>query len=272
MNYQKVYNSIITHRRLNPYNGYTERHHIIPRSLGGEDHPVNLVNLTAREHFICHYLLIKINKDNPVFFRKMLKAFNMMQVNSLNQNRYTPSRIYDYYRTEFSKTQSICQSGSSNSQYNTMPIHNLSLQKNTRINKDSTIPEGWQKGFIPCFKMHALKQQIDDMIKNHTISTFIPPDDLYLSKALRQKIRIAIRRDLIRQSYDLKQSDKTLVQYKSSTNWPYIAHEYYEIYNTHGFKKLKELTGYNKSQPNLIRIFIKYVPEYKPQNGKKRGI
>lgn len=48
--------------------GYVERHHIVPRSLGGDDSKSNLVYLTGREHIICHVLLtrmtIGINKKS----------------------------------------------------------------------------------------------------------------------------------------------------------------------------------------------------------------
>ena len=41
---------------------YFEKHHILPRSfrMGGETDKANLVNLTAREHLICHKLLVKM--------------------------------------------------------------------------------------------------------------------------------------------------------------------------------------------------------------------
>jgi hypothetical protein len=38
---------------------YSEKHHIIPRSLGGTNATSNIAVLTAREHFICHCLLPK---------------------------------------------------------------------------------------------------------------------------------------------------------------------------------------------------------------------
>ena len=60
--YKKWYFDIIDNAKLNPKQGYVEKHHIIPRCLGGTDDPVNLINLTAREHFICHLLLTKITK------------------------------------------------------------------------------------------------------------------------------------------------------------------------------------------------------------------
>ncbi len=47
--------------------------------------------------------------------------------------------------------------------------------------------------------------------------------------------------------------------------------EWYKLYNKHGYKKFCNLTGYDKSKPNLVTQFKRYVNEYKPQNGKKRG-
>lgn len=55
--YQIIKNS--TDRVIDEFT-YTEKHHIIPRSLGGDDSPENLVVLTGREHFICHLLLTKM--------------------------------------------------------------------------------------------------------------------------------------------------------------------------------------------------------------------
>lgn len=37
MNYKQIYDNIINYRLDNPLNGYTEKHHILPRSLGGSD-------------------------------------------------------------------------------------------------------------------------------------------------------------------------------------------------------------------------------------------
>ena len=47
--------------------------------------------------------------------------------------------------------------------------------------------------------------------------------------------------------------------------------EYYKIYEKNGFKKFCEITEYKKSQANLVQIFKRYVKNFKPQNGKKRG-
>lgn len=51
---------------------YTEVHHIQPRSLGGSDDETNLVRLTYREHYICHWLLTKFHTGANL--SKMQKA------------------------------------------------------------------------------------------------------------------------------------------------------------------------------------------------------
>jgi hypothetical protein len=58
--YTRWYYSIINRSQTRQLNCYTERHHIIPKSLGGSNESSNLVSLTAREHFVCHMLLTKM--------------------------------------------------------------------------------------------------------------------------------------------------------------------------------------------------------------------
>ena len=61
MNYKKVYDQFIADRMSKPVpNGYTERHHILPRSLGGTDDYTNIIRLLPDEHLFAHILLAKI--------------------------------------------------------------------------------------------------------------------------------------------------------------------------------------------------------------------
>lgn len=43
---------------------YHERHHILPKCMGGTDEEDNLIDLFAREHFMAHKLLALENRDN----------------------------------------------------------------------------------------------------------------------------------------------------------------------------------------------------------------
>ena len=57
--YYFIYYSIIGQAESRNISGYIEKHHIIPKSLGGTNDSSNIVKLTAKEHFICHRLLTK---------------------------------------------------------------------------------------------------------------------------------------------------------------------------------------------------------------------
>ena len=146
MNSTRIYNEIIANRKNNPILlGYTEKHHIIPRSLGGGNTPENLIKLTAREHFICHLLLTHMYVNDRNAHAKMVKAFRMMvMVKGTGQNRYTPSREYNRLKHEYSRIQSDSQTGSKNNQFGTMWITNE--VKSMRIKKEQEIPSGWRKG------------------------------------------------------------------------------------------------------------------------------
>jgi hypothetical protein len=85
-------------------NTYTESHHIIPRSLGGDDSKENLVKLTAREHFLCHYLLTKMTAGTSQI--KMCFAFNAFRRSSKNQKRQLTGQQYEIIRKSVSTARS----------------------------------------------------------------------------------------------------------------------------------------------------------------------
>jgi len=91
MDYKKHYDKLIETRtkRIINKNEYYEEHHIIPKSLGGTDSKNNLIFLTAREHFIAHWLLWRIyrNKEMAFAFFAMVHMGNNQKINS--------SRIYE---------------------------------------------------------------------------------------------------------------------------------------------------------------------------------
>jgi hypothetical protein len=103
--YHKWYYSIINAAKLrSELPSYYESHHIIPQSLGGSNELVNLVNLTAREHFICHYLLTKFTAGQNYY--KMVYACNGMRRSRDYQDRYVNSRLYEANKREAARIQS----------------------------------------------------------------------------------------------------------------------------------------------------------------------
>jgi hypothetical protein len=101
MNYERIYNQIIERAKNRILVGYKEIHHIIPRCMGGTNEKDNLVDLTAREHFICHLLLTRIH---PTHKGLRLAVWNMCNTKRSYQSRYKPnSQLYEMIRTEYSE-------------------------------------------------------------------------------------------------------------------------------------------------------------------------
>lgn len=73
----KWYYTIIRRAQSRTLDGYKEKHHIIPRSMGGSDDKTNLVNLTAKEHYIAHLLLPYMVNDD-IHRKKMWGALRCM--------------------------------------------------------------------------------------------------------------------------------------------------------------------------------------------------
>lgn len=96
MNYKRIYNELIENAKERINEGYVERHHIIPKSLGGSDEISNIVELTPREHFLAHLLLYRIYPDK----HEMVYAFWMMS----NRFKNFSSRVYEEAKLAFSKT------------------------------------------------------------------------------------------------------------------------------------------------------------------------
>lgn len=96
--------NLVTRKQAKIVLGYTELHHIIPKCLGGDNSKENTIYLTAREHFICHWLLIKMVRAESK--HRMIYALRMMRCNNKNHglNRYETkitSRVYAKLKEQF---------------------------------------------------------------------------------------------------------------------------------------------------------------------------
>lgn len=95
--YTKTYYAIVNKAKTRIlFDGYTENHHIIPKKLGGSDESHNRVKLTAREHLLCHLLLLKMLNGSKRY--QMLHAINMMT----NRLKIT-SRSYQLAKEEWNQ-------------------------------------------------------------------------------------------------------------------------------------------------------------------------
>lgn len=139
--YKKYYNAIVENARIQDRTCYTEKHHIVPRSLGGSDSADNIVKLTAREHFICHWLLTKfvtgINKG------KMIKALSLMRSETRYQKRYATkitARVYENIKAEHAEILRKQNTGWQPTEEQRQKISESKMGKT----RDS-LPESWYK-------------------------------------------------------------------------------------------------------------------------------
>lgn len=96
---------VLRARKRGEVTDYTELHHIVPRSLGGTNARYNLVRLTAREHYLVHYLLTRMYSED--FEKtKMWNAFYCMHRHSTS-NRYYRSRTYEISKRKMAESKRI---------------------------------------------------------------------------------------------------------------------------------------------------------------------
>jgi len=97
MNYQKIYDTLVRRGQNRILEGYSEKHHIVPRCLGGTDEATNLVSLTPEEHYLCHLLLVKIYPNNI----RLVKAAMFMV--SANKDQQRNNKAYGWLKRQYSE-------------------------------------------------------------------------------------------------------------------------------------------------------------------------
>lgn len=93
--YQKRYEKFIDALRTQTVSGYTERHHILPKSLGGTNDKTNIIKLTPRQHYIAHWMLWKI------YGGAMTRAFFLMSHE--DRNHKINSKTYSLAKAKYSE-------------------------------------------------------------------------------------------------------------------------------------------------------------------------
>lgn len=85
LKWKQIYDAIIERARSRSI-VTGEKHHILPRCMGGTDEVENIVLLTAREHFLCHKLLLRFADQQHLL--KLQHAFSYM---ALTKDAIRPS-------------------------------------------------------------------------------------------------------------------------------------------------------------------------------------
>ena len=136
MNYTKIYTALINKAQMRNTHAYTERHHIVPRCMGGADNPDNIANLTPEEHYVAHQLLVKIYPQS----KGLVWAAARMTHHS-SEHR-TNNKLYGWLRRQMSQ-HGKTKIGSQNPSYGKRWFHNPDTGETL---KTDTAPTGWLQG------------------------------------------------------------------------------------------------------------------------------
>lgn len=199
MNYRAIYEKLVSRAQLRVKpKGYVEKHHVLPKCLGGTDEKENIAVLTPEEHYLAHQLLVKMY---PGDYRLTYAALRMSV--HPNGNRVT-NKLYGWIRKacskahpmydpkikstisafrkkvwedpEYKKLMSELVQGNKNPMYgkkkDLSPTYGTVVANNgkeCRKFKPGEIPEGWELGYLnmkgSSHPMHGRKHTEEAKIK-----------------------------------------------------------------------------------------------------------
>jgi len=143
MDYKKHYDRLINKGKNRTWKMevYKERHHIIPRCLGGTDNSENLVYLTPEEHYVAHQLLVKMYPNHT----GLLFAAMQMTGHSSTRGR-SNNKIYGWLRRRLQKVAKQ-RTGKKNGSYGRYWYHNPDTGEVSKLLDIEADPKkGWIKG------------------------------------------------------------------------------------------------------------------------------
>ena len=173
MNYLRIYNELIT-KAQDKTDTCIERHHIVPRCMGGTDKKSNIVKLSPEEHFFAHILLVKIYPETP----GLILAVNRMCTGHVGKRNRV---MYGWLKRRFVEHQKT-MIGDKNSQFGSAWINNGIVSK--KLKASESIPNGWSSGRVKKQKIKIDKQQlIKDATDRRYLAALTESDSI--SSALR---------------------------------------------------------------------------------------
>lgn len=200
MNYRKHYNSLIVRARDREEEGlltedYYEKHHVLPRCLGGSDKTSNLVKLTPEEHYVAHQLLVKMHPEHSGL------VFAALRMTHHSSGRRINNKAYGWLRKKYSNVMKG-KTGNRNSSYGRSWYHDPATFISGKFLKED-IPEGWVRGRVVDIdkkkESEIMKQLKKDKLKKREeikIKNIRQLYDLYLSMGISlKKFSLIIGRD-----------------------------------------------------------------------------
>jgi len=162
MDYKRIYAQLVEKGKNRLLEGYSEKHHIIPRCMGGSDTEDNLVRLSPEEHYIAHQLLVKIYPNHI----GIAQAAAMMIANRPG------NKFYGWLRKRHAKAMSIRQQGKHNSHFGPKWIHHKELRENKKVPGDYVLPSGWEVGRMLNWDQRRICKGCSNEFKSKSMTSF----------------------------------------------------------------------------------------------------
>lgn len=126
MDYKKIHDSLITKANFRKLENIPiEKHHIVPKCVGGSNEKTNIVELTPKEHFLAHKLLAKIYDCKGLRY-----AYNMMVFTTLNsKKKFSTKRDYKVSAREYEECRRFLSDDCSRRFKGSIYVNNGSIQK-----------------------------------------------------------------------------------------------------------------------------------------------
>ena len=227
--YLKTYNDLVNKalkRGLDKkqLEGYYEKHHIVPRCVGGKDEDSNYVLFTFREHLISHKLLIRIYPD----YKKELSLALYFMMNLDSSRTFSLKELEEIRKTSIDYLKEI-NSGKRNPRYGkrNTPEHNKKISEANKHPKSSETKEKLRKA---------------NLGKTHTTETKNLLSKIHTGK----KIHTKERKDFLKQKW-IEDNPNHKPVYDSNRNKFY--------------KSLKYCAEDYNVSPQTIRRWIKNKPD-----------
>jgi len=138
VNYSAIYDRLVERARTRPEPPVVERHHVIPKCMGGSDGLDNIALLTPREHLFAHKLLVRMHPDVSGLWLALVLMGRLVNYKSkiFESERIKARQIRKQFRYSKKSKQKMSESA----------------KKRGRNGKDTEFKPGlvpWNKGLSP---------------------------------------------------------------------------------------------------------------------------
>lgn len=254
MDYEKIYASLMERAKGRTLRGYSEKHHITPKCMGGKDDIGNLVRLTPEEHYLAHQLLVRMYPQHTGLVFAAIKM--TMHSENAPKERRSNNKLYGWLKRRQSKIAKE-RKGEKNGSYGSKWFYNPETLENIKCGYGDIPP----KGFIPGRKF---KKNSKCKICNKDTGKV---DRVYCLDHKPKKAKKA-EKPKKRKSEKPKNGNKSALKQEQTKNYYLKLYDKFIEGRYTSIRQFKELNNIDKSIQAISSSWKKFVKGYTCDQGK----